>query len=61
MLLPDEPPVDTPVDNEHCKLLGPVALLVQGVMGIIVVLSLVYKRHREKPMRPWRIWCVEGI
>ena len=27
-------------------------------MGIVVLLSLVYKRHREIPKRPWRIWSV---
>jgi hypothetical protein len=28
-------------------------------MGVLVILSLVYKRHREKLKRPWRIWYVE--
>jgi hypothetical protein len=32
--------------------------IVQGLMGIFVLLSLVYKRHRETPKRPWRIWFV---
>jgi hypothetical protein len=32
--------------------------VVQGLMGILVILSLVYKRHRETPKRPWRIWLV---
>lgn len=27
-------------------------------MGLLVISSLVYKRHRESPKRPWRIWCV---
>ncbi|KAK7062090.1 hypothetical protein R3P38DRAFT_3303123 [Favolaschia claudopus] len=45
------------VDIHSCRLLGPIALTVQGLMGVLVILSLVYKRHREKPMRPWRIWC----
>ncbi|KAJ7734029.1 vacuolar membrane protein-domain-containing protein [Mycena maculata] len=44
------------VDKDSCRLLGPVALTVQALMGVLVILSLVYKRHREKPMRPWRIW-----
>jgi hypothetical protein len=26
-------------------------------MGVLVILSLLYKRYREKPQRPWRIWC----
>jgi hypothetical protein len=28
-------------------------------MGVLVISSLVYKRHREKPKRPWRIWYAE--
>ncbi|KAA1473361.1 hypothetical protein DENSPDRAFT_779796, partial [Dentipellis sp. KUC8613] len=48
---------DYPVDQSSCKLLGPTALIVQGLMGVIVIASLVYKRQREKPKRPWRIWC----
>jgi len=30
--------------------------IVQGLLGIFVILSLVFKRHRESPKRPWRIW-----
>lgn len=30
-------------------------------MGILVILSLVYKRYREEPRRPWRIWCVYPV
>ncbi|KAJ7098763.1 vacuolar membrane protein-domain-containing protein [Mycena belliarum] len=47
------------VDKNSCRLLGPIALTVQGLMGVLVILSLVYKRHREKPMRPWRIWLFD--
>ncbi|PIL37463.1 hypothetical protein GSI_01157 [Ganoderma sinense ZZ0214-1] len=47
------------VDQQSCKLLGPTALVVQGLMGILVILSLVYKRHRETPKRPWRIWLFD--
>ncbi|KAI1796054.1 vacuolar membrane protein-domain-containing protein [Ganoderma leucocontextum] len=47
------------VDRQSCKLLGPTALVVQGLMGILVILSLVYKRHRETPKRPWRIWLFD--
>ncbi|KAI0287606.1 vacuolar membrane protein-domain-containing protein [Russula brevipes] len=49
---------DYPVDRKSCQLLGPTALVVQGLMGVLVISSLLYKRHREQPMRPWRIWCV---
>lgn len=47
------------VDSGSCRLLGPTALIVQGLMGILVILSLVYKRHREEPRRPWRIWLFD--
>ncbi|EJF62288.1 Vaculolar membrane protein-domain-containing protein [Dichomitus squalens] len=47
------------VDRQSCKLLGPTALIVQALMGVLVILSLVYKRHRETPKRPWRIWLFD--
>ncbi|KAI9464299.1 vacuolar membrane protein-domain-containing protein [Russula earlei] len=50
---------DYPVDRKSCQLLGPTALVVQGLMGVLVISSLVYKRHREKPKRPWRIWLFD--
>ncbi|KAH9943145.1 vacuolar membrane protein-domain-containing protein [Epithele typhae] len=47
------------VDKRSCRLLGPTALIVQALMGVLVILSLVYKRHRETPKRPWRIWLFD--
>jgi len=47
------------VDSKSCRLLGPTALIVQGLLGLLVILSLVYKRHRESPKRPWRIWLFD--
>ncbi|ORY80717.1 Vaculolar membrane protein-domain-containing protein [Leucosporidium creatinivorum] len=44
------------VDPETCQLLGPVALGVQALMGLIVMGSLVLKRAQEKPKRKWRVW-----
>lgn len=40
----------------ECHLLGPFALIVQGALGVVALLSLVYKRWRETPKRPWTIW-----
>ncbi|TFK43821.1 Vaculolar membrane protein-domain-containing protein [Crucibulum laeve] len=58
--LPDLGPLDDyPVDKRSCQLLGPTALVVQALMGVFVILSLVYKRHRETPKRPWRIWLFD--
>ncbi|KIK67690.1 hypothetical protein GYMLUDRAFT_256533 [Collybiopsis luxurians FD-317 M1] len=48
-----------PVDRRSCQLLGPTALIVQGLMGVLVILSLIFKRHRETPKRPWRIWLFD--
>ena len=38
--------------------LGPVALVVQALMGLLVIGALVFKRHRETNRRPWKIWFV---
>lgn len=50
---------DFPLDRRSCQLLGPTALIVQALMGVLVILSLVYKRHREPQKRPWRIWLFD--
>jgi hypothetical protein len=43
-------------DNGECHLLGPYALIVQAALGLLAVSSLVYKRWRERPRRPLKIW-----
>ncbi|KAK0550815.1 hypothetical protein OC846_002351 [Tilletia horrida] len=48
-----------PIDENNCKLLGPFALFVQALMGLLVVGSLVLKRQRERPKRPWKIWSLD--
>ncbi|KAL6714643.1 hypothetical protein ACLMJK_008068 [Lecanora helva] len=47
-------------ENGECKLLGPFALLVQGALGLLALLSLVYKRWRERPQRPVKIWAFDA-
>ncbi|KAI0030678.1 vacuolar membrane protein-domain-containing protein [Vararia minispora EC-137] len=47
------------LDQQSCRLLGATALIVQGLMGIIVLGSLLYKRQRESPKRPWAIWMFD--
>ncbi|KAF9506099.1 hypothetical protein BS47DRAFT_1385683 [Hydnum rufescens UP504] len=53
--------LDLPVPDvdKQCRLLGPTALVVQALMGIMVITSLLYKRYREKPQRAWRIWIFD--
>lgn len=43
----------------ECKLLGPFAILVQGALGALALLSLVYKRWRERPQRPLKVWSFD--
>lgn len=49
---------DNPMDSNdnECHLLGPWALIVQGALGLLAVSSLFYKRWRESPRRPLKIW-----
>jgi len=44
------------VENGECQLLGPFAVFIQGALGALALLSLVYKRWRERPQRPLKIW-----
>ena len=44
----------------ECRLLGPFALLVQLALGGLALMSLVYKRWRERPQRPVKIWFFDA-
>jgi hypothetical protein len=39
-----------------CSLLGSFAILVQAALGALALLALVFKRWRERPQRPVKIW-----
>jgi len=57
----DPPGGDTDGDNNgRCELLGPFALFVQGALGALALLSLVWKRSRENPQRPLLIWFFDA-
>ncbi|KAI9673940.1 MAG: hypothetical protein M1817_002146 [Caeruleum heppii] len=45
--------------NGECELLGPFALFIQAALGLLAMLSLVWKRSRERPQRPIRIWAFD--
>ena len=56
-------PSDSPEDpdsNGECQLLGPFSLLVQAALGGLALLSLVYKRWKERPQRPIKIWAFDA-
>jgi hypothetical protein len=44
----------------ECRLLGSFAVLVQLALGGLALLSLVYKRWRERPQRPLKIWAFDA-
>ena len=47
-------------DDGECHLLGPFALFVQAALGFLAVISLVWKRYRERPRRPLLIWFFDA-
>lgn len=47
-------------NNGECQLLGPFALVIQGSLGVLALLSLVYKRWRERPQRPLKVWAFDA-
>ncbi|GAB7352288.1 hypothetical protein MBLNU459_g2746t1 [Dothideomycetes sp. NU459] len=55
----DGPHGEHPPPPSECRLLGPFALIVQAALGAIALLSLVFKRWRERPRRPMNIWLFD--
>ena len=47
-------------NNGECQLLGPFAVVVQSALGLLALLSLVYKRWRERPQRPVKVWAFDA-
>lgn len=47
-------------ENGECDLLGPFALIIQAALGALALLSLVFKRWRERPQRPVKIWAFDA-
>lgn len=47
-------------DQGECRLLGSFALFVQLALGGLALMSLVYKRWRERPQRPLKIWFFDA-
>ncbi|TLS28089.1 hypothetical protein PpBr36_01096 [Pyricularia pennisetigena] len=49
-------PHDRPEGSGECRLVGSFAVFVQLALGGLALLVLVYKRWRERPQRPVKIW-----
>ncbi|CAG7996906.1 unnamed protein product [Penicillium olsonii] len=46
-------------EGGECKLLGPFSVFVQIALGGLALLSLVFKRWRERPQRPVKVWAFD--
>jgi hypothetical protein len=49
-----------PDSSGDCRLMGPFAIFVQLGLGGLALMSLVYKRWRERPQRPVKIWFFDA-
>ncbi|CAK7232458.1 hypothetical protein SBRCBS47491_008278 [Sporothrix bragantina] len=49
-----------PEPSGDCRLMGPFAIFVQLGLGGLALMSLVYKRWRERPQRPLKIWFFDA-
>ena len=52
-------PMSQNADDGECHLLGSFSIIIQGALGALALLSLVYKRWRERPQRPVKIWAFD--
>jgi len=48
-------------DLAHCELMGPLGLLLQAGLAVMAFSTLVVKRYREHPRRPFVVWYVGGF
>lgn len=53
---PPQPPHRRHPDDEGCKLLDSFAILVQLTLASTALITLFYKRSRERPQRPVVVW-----
>jgi len=49
-----------PQNTGECQLLGSFAILVQAALGVLALSSLVFKRWRERPQRPVKVWAFDA-
>lgn len=56
---PPQPPHRRHPDDEGCKLLDSFAILVQLTLASTALITLFYKRSRERPQRPVVVWALD--
>lgn len=58
-VLPDLFEKDLGVTIREWEILGPLGLVIQGILGVMSLSALLVKRYFEFPKRPWRIWLLD--
>ncbi|KAK4230608.1 vacuolar membrane protein-domain-containing protein [Podospora fimiseda] len=59
-VIADGSPMDAADNTTECRLMGSFAIFVQLALGGLALMSLVYKRWRERPQRPVKIWFFDA-
>lgn len=60
-MLHPSPPHITPPKVGKCQLLGPLSLMIQSLMGVLILMVLLLKRNYETPRRRLIIWWYDII
>jgi len=53
--------VEVPEAGNRCKLMSNFAIVVQLLLATIAFSTLIFKRSKERPMRPLKIWYAERL
>ena len=46
-------------DTNSCEIFGIAGVIIQLVLGFLSFSVLIFKRYREYPKRPWKIWALD--
>lgn len=56
-ILPYYPALESPTKDEKCELVGTFSLFTQAFLGLLCIISLIFKRFYEYPeRRTWQVW-----
>jgi hypothetical protein len=56
--VPDDEGTAPPQHDGTCELMSPFAIFVQLLLATIAFSTLIFKRSKERPMRPLKVWYV---
>lgn len=50
---------DDETEVRGCSMVGFLGIMIQLVLGVLSFSVLIFKRIRQKPQRPWKIWIFD--